>query len=102
MLESHTQYPQKINVWAVILNDTLIGPFFIDGNLDPRAYKEIFRNQIVPRFEHIWILSSLIAGFEEGVKSRSPDLTPLDYFPCGYLKSKVYSTQPQSLDELQN
>ena len=34
--------------------------------------------------------------------ARSPDLTPLDYFHWGYLKSKVYSTQPQSLDELQN
>lgn len=27
MLESHTQYPQKVNVWAGILNDTIIGPF---------------------------------------------------------------------------
>ena len=61
-LESHTQYPQKINVCAGILNDTLIGPFFIDGNLNARAYEELLRNQIVPRireitgdnFQNIW------------------------------------------------
>ena len=59
---SHTQYPQKINVWVGILNDTLIGPFFIDGNLNSRAYEELLRNQIVPRireitgdnFQNIW------------------------------------------------
>ena len=72
MLESHTQYPQKINVWAGIFNDT--------------------------QFPHRWI-------GRRGVieqPARSPDLTPLEYFLWGYLKSKVYLTQPQSLDELQN
>ena len=62
MLESHTQYPRKINVWAGILNDTLIGPFFIDGNLNALAYEELLRNQIVLRireitgdnFQNIW------------------------------------------------
>ncbi|EFN74499.1 hypothetical protein EAG_13313, partial [Camponotus floridanus] len=34
--------------------------------------------------------------------ARSPDLTPLDYFLWGYLKSKVYATQLQNLDELRN
>ena len=44
MLESHTQYPQKINVCAGILNETLKGPFFIDGNLNACAYEELLRN----------------------------------------------------------
>ncbi|GFX19261.1 uncharacterized protein TNCV_3014051 [Trichonephila clavipes] len=29
---------------------------------------------------------------------RSCDLTPLDYFLCGYVKSLVYSDKPQTLD----
>ena len=33
--------------------------------------------------------------------ARSPDLTPLDFFLSGYLKSKVFKTPPQSLEELQ-
>ena len=32
---------------------------------------------------------------------RSPDLTPLDFFLWGYLKSKVYQTPPENLDELE-
>ena len=31
---------------------------------------------------------------------RSPDLNPLDFFAWGYLKSKVYSPKPKTLDEL--
>lgn len=32
---------------------------------------------------------------------RSPDLTPLDFFLWGYLKSKVYVTPPANLDDLE-
>ena len=32
---------------------------------------------------------------------RSPDLTPLDFFLRGYLKSKVYQTPPANLEELE-
>jgi hypothetical protein len=32
--------------------------------------------------------------------SLSPDLTPLDFFLWGYLKSKVYFNRPNNLDEL--
>lgn len=31
---------------------------------------------------------------------RSPDLTPMDFFLWGYLKSKVYETNPRSIDVL--
>lgn len=31
---------------------------------------------------------------------RSPDLTPLDFFCWGYLKSKVYLTPPQDIEQL--
>jgi hypothetical protein len=31
---------------------------------------------------------------------RSPDLTPLDFFLWGYLKGKVYRTEPASLADL--
>ncbi|GFV89476.1 DUF4817 domain-containing protein [Trichonephila clavipes] len=32
---------------------------------------------------------------------RSCDLTPLDYFLCGYVKSLVYADKPQTLDHLE-
>ncbi|GFW20173.1 putative transposable element [Trichonephila clavipes] len=32
---------------------------------------------------------------------RSCDLTPLDYFLCGYVKLLVYADEPQTLDHLE-
>ncbi|KAJ8957455.1 hypothetical protein NQ318_004936 [Aromia moschata] len=34
MRELHTQNPEKVNVWAGIIGENIIGPFFIDGNLN--------------------------------------------------------------------
>ena len=31
---------------------------------------------------------------------RSPDLTPLDFYLCGFVKSKVYHNKPRSVSEL--
>ncbi|KOC62693.1 hypothetical protein WH47_05252 [Habropoda laboriosa] len=33
---------------------------------------------------------------------RSCDLTPLDFFLRGFLKSKVYANNPKTIDELKN
>lgn len=30
MHETHTQYPQKVNVWTSIIDDHFIGPIFIE------------------------------------------------------------------------
>lgn len=46
--ENHTQYPQKINVWAGIIGHRIIGPFFIEHNLNGDSYLELLRNRIVP------------------------------------------------------
>ena len=90
------------------------------------AYEELLRNQIVPRireitgnnFQNIWFQQDgAAAQYGREVRAyldtqfphrwigrrgeiewttRSPDLTPLDYFHWRYLKSKVYATQPKS------
>jgi hypothetical protein len=49
-------------VWAGILNNALIGPFFIDGNLTAAKYEDMLRHEIVPtiqvivedNFENTW------------------------------------------------
>lgn len=46
--QAHTQQPQKINVWAGILANEIIGPFFIDGNLNGPKYVILLHQQIVP------------------------------------------------------
>ena len=52
--------------------------------------QELFRNRVIA-FGHLreW-------------PPRSPDLTPCDFFLWGYLKSRVYQTPPQNLEDLRN
>lgn len=131
-VEAHTQYPQKLNVWAGILNSTIIGPFFIDGNLNASKYEDMLRNEVVPaikgvvgtNFADTWFQQDgagphygknvrlfLNVQFPQrwigrGGKiewpARSPDLSPLDYFLWGHLKSRIYQTQPNTLDDLRH
>lgn len=129
MREAHTQYPEKINVWAGIFRDQIIGPFFIEENLNRNNYHQLLLNEVVPAIEaardenhETWFQQDgapphfgiNVRTYLDGTfprrwigrrgaiewPARSPDLTPLDYFLWGYLKSKVYTTKPQNLIEL--
>ncbi|XP_025264144.1 uncharacterized protein LOC112637804 [Camponotus floridanus] len=128
--ENNTQYPEKLNVWAGILNDQIIGPFLIEGNLNSEQYEDMLRNEIVPRimeitgqnFEHTYfqqdgapphygrnvrnyldvVFNDRWIGRRGYIEwpARSPDLSPLDYFLWGYLKDRMYKNKPQNLQEL--
>jgi len=132
MIDSRaTQNPEKVNVWAGIINNTIVGPFFIEGNLTAQKYETMLRDDIIPAiqetvgddFEHTWfqqdgapphyglnvraflnnVFRARWIGRRGGIEwpARSPDLTPLDYFLWGYLKDRVYRTKPTSIEELQ-
>lgn len=130
MIEKHTQRPQKLNVWAGIFGSQVVGPFFIEGNLNSVQYLAMLRNQIIPTLQNIagdnfgtlWFqqdgapphfgvdirrhLNHVFPGKWIGRRgaiewpARSPDLSPLDYYFWGYLKDQVYRTKPQDLVEL--
>ncbi|GFW86677.1 transposable element Tc3 transposase [Trichonephila clavipes] len=52
--------------------------------------KDTFGDRLISRFRPVnW-------------SPRSCDLTPLDYFLCGYVKSLVYADKPQTLDHLED
>lgn len=138
MTDTHTQYPQKVNVWAGIINDRIIGPFFFEENLTGQRYLTFLRNQLIPVLtnifpnannpnlpnDNIWFqqdgapphyarevrqfLNNCFPGRWIGRRgfiewpARSPDLTPLDFFLWGYIKSKVYVNRPQNLQDLKD
>ncbi|VEN54798.1 unnamed protein product, partial [Callosobruchus maculatus] len=127
--EAHSQHPQKLNVWMGIGGNRLIGPFFIDGNLNGDKYLDLLNNYIIPALQNngqlphnVWfqqdgapphydrrvrgLLDATFhnrwigrGGFIEW-PARSPDLSPLDFFLWGYLKSRVYVCRPTTLQEL--
>lgn len=116
-----TQYPQKLNVWAGILGDHIIGPFFLNGTLNAQSYLQLLQNHIVPavrdlavNFNDIWfqqdgcpahnariVQECLSLHFPHTISTRgniswpprSPDLTPCDFFLWGYLNETIYVHQ---------
>lgn len=48
-----TQYPEKINVWAGILRNRIIGPFFIEGTLTGDMYEDLLRFVIIPAIQEV-------------------------------------------------
>jgi len=130
MRESKSQYPQKLNVWAGIVGEHIIGPFFIDGNLTAQKYEAMLRDDIVPTvrnifdpdFDSVWFQQDGAPHFSLQMRNflnntfperwigrrgaiewppRSSDLSPLDFFFWGYLKDRVYKIKPQNLNDLQ-
>lgn len=127
--EAHTQHPQKLNVWAGIYNNRIVGPFFLQENLTGERYLQLLDTQVIPALEVNGQLPNNIWFQQDGAPphyarivrerldrtfhhrwigrrgtyewpARSPDLNPLDYFLWGYLKSKVYVNRPNNLQEL--
>lgn len=122
-----TQYPQKVNVWAGIIDTHIIGPFFIEGTLNCERYLRLLQENILPALNNLdlqgplWFQhdgapahysrevrellnrhfpnSWIGRGGPIGWPPRSPDLTPLDYFYWGKLKSRVYNAIP--IDNIQ-
>ncbi|GFU35643.1 uncharacterized protein TNCV_2099391 [Trichonephila clavipes] len=102
-------HPEKLTVWCALWAGGIIGPYFFknvkghnelwfqqDGATCHTAratidlLKNTFGDRLISRFGPVnW-------------PSRSCDLTPIDYFLWGYVKSLVYADKPQTLDHLED
>lgn len=80
---------------APIFNREMI--YFQQDGAPPHFALDV-RNTLDAEFPDHWI------GRRGSVEwpARSPDLNPLDFFLWGHLKSVIYTTQPRSLEELQD
>jgi len=50
MYEAHIQNQQKVNVWTGILNEVIIGLFFVKGNLNADNYLVMLQDEIIPKY----------------------------------------------------
>ncbi|GFW67654.1 integrase catalytic domain-containing protein [Trichonephila clavipes] len=102
-------HPEKLIVWCALWAGGIIGPYFFkndeghnelwfqqDGATCHTAratidlLKDTFGDRLISRFGPVnW-------------PPRSCDLTPLDYFLWGYVKSLVYADKPQTLEHLED
>lgn len=124
------QHRFSLNLWAGILNNSLIGPFELPARLNGASYLH-FLQEVLPQLlediplavrGNMWFMhDGCPAHFSRAVRDyldtafpqrwigrggfiswppRSPDLNPLDFFLWGYMKTLVYATEVNTIDEL--
>lgn len=54
MMEAHTQYPRKVNVWAGIIENKIIGPYFFEDSLNGERYLHFLRTFLVPTLTRLY------------------------------------------------
>jgi len=126
------QFDPRVMVWCGIHDFKIIGPYFFSGTVNALSYKECLEETLIPYLENVSLrvlrnimfqqdgapahyattirefLNEQFPGNWIGRRGpvewppRSPDLTPLDFFLWGYLKSKVYISKPQNLEDLKD
>lgn len=130
MREIDRQSRWSLNVWAGIINNKLIGPYFFEGILTGQMYLEFLATELPVLLEDVdletrrnmWFQQDgAPAHFHRAVRdflhdrfgnhwigrggpiawpARSPDLTPLDFFLWGYVKQEVYKERTTTVEDM--
>jgi hypothetical protein len=119
----------KVNVWCAMSSKQIIGPYFFeDETVNKQNYLNMLQNYFYPIMQRKRLHKKMIfqqdgapAHFSKDVRSwldekfddrwigrggpiswapRSPDLTPLNFFLWGYIKTKIYKTKVNDIDDL--
>ncbi|XP_025270745.1 uncharacterized protein LOC112639812 [Camponotus floridanus] len=128
--EVEHQRQWSVNVWCGIVGDKIVGPYFIEGNLNGETYRNFLQNQLpllledVPLnvrqqmwFQHDGCPSHYSRTAREVLDrefngrwigrggpvnwpARFPDLTSPDFYLWGYIKSEVYKEVPTSRENM--
>lgn len=121
----------RTTVWAAIWQGGVYGPFFFDDTVNKERYLAMLQEEFWPVVEEEGRTGSILF-MQDGAPPhwgipvrnwlneklherwmgrgspnmpwppRSPDLSPCDFFLWGFLKSKVYRTRPNNIDELKS
>jgi ribosomal protein S25 len=119
----------KITVWCAMSSKQIIGPYFFDEEtVNQHNYLDMLQNYFHPIMKNKRMIKKMFfqqdgapAHFSKNVRAwlnnnfgdrwigrggpiswapRSPDLTPLDFFLWGHVKTNVYKTQVKDLNDL--
>lgn len=118
--EVQSKYKWSVMVWAGIMGNTVVGPYFFDRNVSSASYLHVLQDHLPIFLENIsfnlrrnmWFqqdgasahrsdnvvehLDDIFANRWIGLRGPvfwppfSPDLTPLDFFVWGFVKGHVY------------
>jgi len=121
-------HSQRVTVWCAVAEWGIIGPYFFDGTVNGEQYRQMINSFLLPELRHRRRLSRTVfqqdgatchtatetlailkkafgtrllsRSIDFAWPPRSPDMTVPDFFLWGYLKSRVYQTRPQDLEDL--
>ncbi|KMQ82561.1 transposable element tc3 transposase, partial [Lasius niger] len=124
------QQQLSCTVWAGIIGDELIGPYFFEERLNGQNYVGFLREELGPFLENVpliirqnmWFMhDGAPAHFSRVARDhlnrnygqrwigrggpvawppRSPDINPLDFYLWGHVKSIVYRNAPNNIADL--
>jgi transposase len=119
----------RVTVWAAIGWQGVFGPFFFEENINGANYLDMLQHRFLPAAQTMPCFGAIIF-MQDGAPPHwslavrnflsqtfpnrwmgrgssnypwppySPDLTPMDFFLWGYIKSRVYTTPVGSVAEL--
>ncbi|GFW24160.1 transposable element Tc3 transposase [Trichonephila clavipes] len=102
-------HPEKLTVWCALWAGRIIGPYFFKND---EGHNELWFQQDAATCHTARATIDLLKDtFGDRLIScfgpvnwppRSCDLTSLDYFQWGYVKSLVYADKPQTLNHLED
>ncbi|GFX08423.1 histone-lysine N-methyltransferase SETMAR [Trichonephila clavipes] len=104
-------HPEKLTVWCALWAGGIIGPYFFKNDEGHNVTELWFQQDGATCHTARATIDLLKDTFGDRLSSRfgpvnlpprSCDLTPLDYFLWGYVKSLVYADKPQTLDHLED
>lgn len=128
--QTNVQYKFKINVWAGIIGNHLIGPHIFEDSLNGERYVSFLENELPLLLEDIPLNSRRCLVYQhDGAPphvtlpvrqflnrkfghrwigrfgpilwpARSPDLTPLDFYLWGAMKTIIYAEEIRSREHL--
>ncbi len=67
-------HPKKIAVWAALRVQGLIGPIFVEKNVDGPVYRKILKEEAFPQFTGMKIFSKFWSQ-QDGRKAHTADQT---------------------------
>ncbi|KAJ8912721.1 hypothetical protein NQ315_012275 [Exocentrus adspersus] len=91
------QYNWSINVWGGILHNYVIGPYIFQGSVTGEVFLNCLRNEFPRLIQHV---PDFIKIRPTAWPPRSADLTPMDYFLWGVVKSDVYRVPATTREDM--
>lgn len=83
--KTHTQWPEKVNVWVGILGNQIVGPYFIDGCLNQNKYLDLLQLEVGPKLVALRANEQIIFQHDGAPAHSAQQVTKVLNETCGVI-----------------